>query len=107
MDKISTVVSNRVEDFKADKLTVGLDLGDRFSHYCILNGAGDVIREQRMPTTPNVDCHDAGWSNRSCQVPDVIAPRVAGFWRVGRTMVCEWSCRADSWLEPALVAPLN
>jgi hypothetical protein len=66
MDKISTVVSNRVEDFKADKLTVGLDLGDRFSHYCILNGAGDVIREQRMPTTPNVDCHDAGWSNRSC-----------------------------------------
>src|SRR5450432_1734254 len=52
MKKISTVVSNRIEIFKDDKLTIGLDLGDRFSHYCILNGAGEVIREHRLPTTP-------------------------------------------------------
>jgi transposase len=37
----------------APKLTIGLDLGDRTSHYCILNEAGKVIREQRLPTTPN------------------------------------------------------
>jgi len=38
--------------FKDDKLTIGVDLGDRFSHYCILNGAGEVIWEDRLPTTP-------------------------------------------------------
>ena len=26
------------------KLTIGMDLGDRFSHYCVLDEAGEVIR---------------------------------------------------------------
>jgi len=52
MKNSSTVVNNRVEIFKDDKLTIGLDLGDRFSHYCVLNGAGEIIREHRLPTTP-------------------------------------------------------
>src|SRR5436309_6237718 len=34
------------------KLTIGLDLGDHTSHYCILEEAGDVVSEGRMPTTP-------------------------------------------------------
>jgi hypothetical protein len=48
MSKSSTVMSNRVEIFKDDKLTIGVDLGDRFSHYCVLNGAGEIIREHRL-----------------------------------------------------------
>jgi transposase len=32
-------------------LTVGLDLGDRYSHYCILNEEGDVIEEGRIQST--------------------------------------------------------
>jgi transposase len=31
---------------------VGLDLGDRASWYCVLNGAGEVLLEQKLPTTP-------------------------------------------------------
>jgi len=31
-------------------ITVGLDLGDRFSHYCILNQDGEVMEEGRIPT---------------------------------------------------------
>jgi transposase len=31
--------------------TVGLDLGDRFSHYCILNQDGEVVEEGRIPTS--------------------------------------------------------
>lgn len=31
--------------------TVGLDMGDRFSHYCVLNEDRDVIEEGRMQTT--------------------------------------------------------
>jgi hypothetical protein len=33
--KISTVAKRGNEIFKEPKLTVGLDLGDRTSHYCI------------------------------------------------------------------------
>jgi len=33
------------------RLTVGLDLGDRYSRYCILDAAGDVISEGELPTT--------------------------------------------------------
>jgi transposase len=32
-------------------LTMGLDMGDRFSHYCLLNEEGDVIEEGRMQST--------------------------------------------------------
>jgi len=52
MGKISTMALDRIEIFKDQKLTIGLDLGDRFSHYCILNEAGEVILESKLPTTP-------------------------------------------------------
>src|ERR1700684_404472 len=52
MKKISTVEIDRVQIFKENRLTIGLDLGDRTSHYCILNEAGEVILESKIPTTP-------------------------------------------------------
>src|SRR3989475_7795724 len=50
--KISTVATDRNKIFKEPKLTIGLDLGDRASHYCILDEAGNVILEHSLPTTP-------------------------------------------------------
>jgi transposase len=47
-----TLVENTNEIFKAQQLTIGVDLGDRISHYCILDAAGNVILEQSVPTTP-------------------------------------------------------
>ncbi|HMA54962.1 MAG TPA: IS110 family transposase [Acidobacteriota bacterium] len=35
------------------KVTIGLDLGDRESHYCILDSEGTVIEEGRLSTTQN------------------------------------------------------
>jgi len=52
MKKISTVAKNGNEIFKEPKLTIGLDLGDRSSYYCILDEAGKVILEHQLPTTP-------------------------------------------------------
>lgn len=52
MKKISTAATSRIENFKDRKLTIGLDLGDRFSHYCILNEAGEVMVERNLPMTP-------------------------------------------------------
>jgi hypothetical protein len=52
MKKISTmqVFSNDV--LKEQKLTIGLDLGDRWSFYCVLDEAGKIILEQKVATTP-------------------------------------------------------
>src|SRR5580658_4612659 len=52
MKKISTVAVEGMQNFKENQLTIGLDLGDRSSHYCILNEAGEVILEQKLATTP-------------------------------------------------------
>ena len=52
MKKTSTVQAFKSEIFKEQKLTIGLDLGDRWSFYCVLDEAGQVILEQRLPTTP-------------------------------------------------------
>jgi transposase len=38
--------------FKKSQLTIGLDLGDRWSFYCVLDESGEVILEQKLPTTP-------------------------------------------------------
>ena len=43
MKKDSTVTAGRKQIFKQPKLTIGLDLGDRISYYCILDEAGNVI----------------------------------------------------------------
>jgi transposase len=52
MKKISTMRALSNEILKAQKLTIGLDLGDRWSFYCILDEGGKVILEQKLPTTP-------------------------------------------------------
>ena len=33
-------------------ITVGLDLGDRFGHFCVLDGEGRVLEEDRVRTRP-------------------------------------------------------
>ncbi len=35
----------------SEQLTIGLDLGDRTSQYCILNAAGEVIQRDKVATT--------------------------------------------------------
>jgi transposase len=53
MKKNSTMAPRRKQIFKQARLTIGLDLGDRTSHYCMLDEAGNVILERSLPTTPN------------------------------------------------------
>src|ERR1700716_3057207 len=51
MKKISTVQAYGKEILKEQKLTIGVDLGDRWSFYCVLEEAGQIILEQKAPTT--------------------------------------------------------
>ena len=52
MKKTSTVRVRGNMIFKGHQLTIGLDLGDRWSFYCVLDEAGKIILEQKLPTTP-------------------------------------------------------
>src|SRR5437868_7695269 len=52
MKKVSTVAAKASRKFSQQKLTIGLDLGDRSSWYCVLDEAGSVLLEQRLSTTP-------------------------------------------------------
>src|SRR5437762_4003104 len=52
MKKISTVEVFGNEILTGHKLTIGLDLGDRWSFCCVLDEAGKIILEQKVATTP-------------------------------------------------------
>src|SRR3982074_817919 len=52
MKKVSTTAAKQIRNFFEQKLTIGLDLGDRSSWYCVLNETGEVLLEQKLGTTP-------------------------------------------------------
>src|ERR1700726_167145 len=51
MKKNSTVATRRKQIFREKRLTIGMDLGDKFTYYCVLDEAGEVMVEQKLPTT--------------------------------------------------------
>jgi len=51
MKKVSTVATKQRKKFSQPRLTIGLDLGDRNSCYCVLDEAGQIQLEQRVRTT--------------------------------------------------------
>ena len=51
MQKSCTVRASGCEIFKGCQLTIGLDLGDRSSYYCVLDEAGKVIQEGSVGTS--------------------------------------------------------
>jgi transposase len=52
MKKISTMQVFSNEILQEQKPTIGVDLGDRWSFYCVLDEAGKILREQKVPTAP-------------------------------------------------------
>jgi transposase len=52
MKKGSTAAGKATKNFSQPKLTIGLDLGDRSSWYCLLDEVGEVLLEQKLGTAP-------------------------------------------------------
>ncbi len=52
MKKVSTAAVKETSNFAEQRLTIGLDLGDRSSWYCVLDARGEVVLEQKLGTTP-------------------------------------------------------
>src|SRR5215469_9949657 len=51
MKKVSTAAAKQSRNISRPTLTIGLDLGDRNSWYCVLDEAGQIQLEQRVRTT--------------------------------------------------------
>jgi hypothetical protein len=43
MKKIRTAAAKKIKKNASQKLTIGLDLGDRWSWYCVLDEAGEAV----------------------------------------------------------------
>ena len=52
MKKTITTTGKASTKMRSQKLTIGLDLGDRSSWYCVLDERGEVVLEQKLSTTP-------------------------------------------------------
>src|SRR3989440_4501560 len=50
MKKVSTAATKQSRNISQQKLTIGLDLGDRNSWYCVVDQAGQIQLEQRVRT---------------------------------------------------------
>ncbi len=51
-NKLPKVTKRQIQKLARDgRLTIGLDLGDRNSHYCILNEQGETVIQGRLATT--------------------------------------------------------
>jgi transposase len=52
MKKVTTTTGRLIGKLRNGQLTIGLDVGDRSSCYCVLNEAGEVILEAKVATSP-------------------------------------------------------
>jgi hypothetical protein len=65
MKKVNTGAATQSRNFSEQKLTIGLDLGDRSSWYGVLNEAGSIVLEQNLGTTPKAMREGFGGMPRS------------------------------------------
>src|SRR6266700_1810930 len=52
MKKLSTATAHGIDKLQTHQLTIGLDLGDRSSYYCVLDEGGNIVLEEKVATTP-------------------------------------------------------
>ena len=66
MKKVSIVAAQQGRNISRQKLTIGLDLGDRNSWYCMVDEAGQIQLEQRVRTNAKALQEVFGAMPRSC-----------------------------------------
>ncbi len=93
MKKVSTVEAKQIRNFRDQKLTIGLDLGDRSSWYCVLDEAGEVLLEQKLGTTPKAMKEGFGGMPRSriacTSMPIYLMSRLISVASLGEDYSCQ------------------
>ena len=83
MKKVSTAVAKQSRNISRQRLTIGLDLGDRNSWYCVLDEAGTIQLEQRVRTTAKALQEVFGEIQSSCFVKRTFTPERLRTVRIG------------------------
>ena len=80
MKKVSRELPKMEAGIAKPEMTVGLDLGDRYSHYCLLNSDGEVIEESRKGAykAPRLRCGGISRAKIACASPWSVAPTLPG-----------------------------
>jgi hypothetical protein len=87
MKKLTTAATNGIA--KLQRLTIGLDLGDRSSHYCVLDEMGRMLAERKVSTSPNAMKEVFGSMPRSRISCQPVLPPV---WRQRRLRSLAFNC---------------
>jgi len=53
MKKVTIASVKQIRSLCQENLTIGLDLGDRCSHYCVLDETRRILIENKVATSPN------------------------------------------------------
>ena len=77
MKKISTATAHAIRKVESQRLTIGLDLGDRWSWYCVLDETGEVLLEQKLSTIPKT-MREVFRQHSVAILPPVISGNVQG-----------------------------
>ena len=109
MEKVSTAAAKSSSNISQQRLTIGLDLGDRNTWYCVVDETGQMQQEQRIRTNAKAlrevfsgkfgDTRDVHYSSRAPQGESrTYCPRTWALLRSGAggpTSGFIWSGRAD------------
>jgi transposase len=104
MKKVSTTVIKRSRNFSQQKLTIGLDLGDRSSCYCVVDETGRIVMEHKVSTTAKALQAAFGAMPRSRIALETgmrspwISRLLSG---LGHEVIVAHAQRAADWGEPA------
>jgi transposase len=80
MKKVSTAAAKPTRNVQDQRLTIGLNLGDRWSWYCVLDEAGEVLVEQRLGTTPKAMKEVFGGMPRQPEFGELCGLSLAIWW---------------------------
>ena len=68
------------------EITVGFDIGDRYSQLCLLDHAGEILEESRLPTTLPATNADVQSRRQHAICSDVWIPIASKSWRLWTTL---------------------
>jgi len=77
MKKVSTATAKQTKNFSQSKLTIGLDLGDRSSWYCLLDEVGEVLLEPLLAATEALSERIYEYSQQIAKIAKESYPQVA------------------------------
>ena len=111
--KISTVGTQQTMNISRQKLTIGLDLGDRNSWYCVLDEAGQIQVEQRVRTTAGCPTHSRfanewiSWGGECQHPPSRLMPQSPSARPTHRKVRDVWGTRQSGDTPTVLVNECN